>query len=211
MAVHQAPEARDPGRTPARDEAASWLDEHGDALYRYARARVGRRDLAEDLVQDTFVAALQSHARYQGSSSVRTWLLSILKHKVVDHYRRLAAAAPSIDLAPGEGPDPIRGRFFGPDGLWRRAVASWKTPDQAFEEREFREVLDGCLGRLPRTLAAVFLLRELEGLEMAELRRSLDLSEGNIRVRLHRARLLLRECLEHRWFAVRLRPPGGSP
>ena len=108
----------------------------------------------------------------------------------------------------GGGPDPIRDGFFGPDGLWKSRLASWKTPDKAFEEREFWEVLDGCLGRLPRALASVFFLRELEGLEMEELRRGLDLSEGNIRVRLHRARLLLRECLERRWFAVTLKPPG---
>jgi RNA polymerase sigma-70 factor (ECF subfamily) len=208
MAVHQVPEARDPGATSLREEAASWLDEHGDALYRYARIRVRRRELAEDLVQDTFVAALQARGRYEGNSSVRTWLLSILKHKIADHYRRVAAAVPPAELAPIEGHDPIRGEFFGADGLWKSPPASWRTPDKALEEREFWEVLDGCLGRLPRALASVFFLRELEGLEMEELRRGLDLSEGNIRVRLHRARLLLRECLERRWFAVTLKPPG---
>jgi RNA polymerase sigma-70 factor (ECF subfamily) len=208
MAAHRIPEARDPGAAALREEAASWLDEHGDALYRYARVRVGRRELAEDLVQDTFVAALQARGRFEGASSVRTWLLSILKHKIIDHYRRAAAAAPQADLPPAGDPDPIRDGFFGPDGLWKSPLASWKTPDKAFEEREFWEVLDGCLGRLPRALASVFFLRELEGLEMDEMRLGLDLSEGNIRVRLHRARLLLRECLERRWFAVTLRPSG---
>lgn len=211
MAVHQAHEAHDPRASPSREEAASWLDEHGDALYRYARARVRRRELAEDLVQDTFVAALQAQGRFHGRSSVRTWLLSILKHKIVDHYRRASDAEPPADVASIEGADPIRGRFFGPDGLWRRAVASWKTPDKALEDREFWEVFDGCLGRLPRALASVFFLREVEGLEMGELRRGLQLSEGNVRVRLHRARLLLRECLERHWFAATLKPPEGSP
>ena len=206
MAVHRAPQAREPGPPISREEAASWLDEHGDALYRYARARVGRRELAEDLVQDTFVAALQSWSRYEGTSTVQTWLLSILKHKIVDHYRRAAAAGPAVT----DGPDPIRDEFFGPDGLWRRPLASWRTPEKALEEREFWEVFDGCLGRLPRRLASVFLLRELEGLDTEELTRRLELSEGNVRVRLHRARLLLRECLERRWFAVTLKSPGGS-
>src|SRR5262249_40918384 len=92
-------------------------------------------------------------------------------------------------------------------GLWKTAPASWKTPDKALEDREFWDVLEGCLSRLPRALSSVFVLRELEELEMTELRRTLALSEGNIRVRLHRARLLLRECLERRWSPA---GPGGS-
>ena len=99
-------------------------------------------------------------------------------------------------------PDPVRDRYFSPKGLWKTAVASWKAPHQALEDREFWDVLDGCLGRLPRSLSSVFVLRELEGLDMAELRRDLALSDGNLRVRLHRARLLLRECLEKHWFGV---------
>lgn len=208
MAVQRMPDARDPGRPSAREEAASWLEEHGDALYRYARSRVGRRELAEDLVQDTFVAALQSRGRYQGTSSVRTWLISILRHKIIDQYRR-AATAPA-ERAAGDGGDPIGDAFFSPGGHWNRALASWKTPETDMQDREFRDVLDGCLGRLPRALASVFFLRELEGLEMAELRDRLALTEGNIRVRLHRARLLLRECLERRWFAAETRPPGRT-
>lgn len=204
MARHGVPEAHDHGTPPLREEAASWLDEHGDVLYRYARARVGRRELAEDLVQDTFVAALQARGRYQGDSSVQTWLLSILRHKIVDHFRRTASARPVST----DGPDSILDAFFGTDGLWKRAVASWRTPDRALEQREFWEVFDGCLGRLPRALASVFLLREIEGLGTEELRDRLEISEGNIRVRLHRARLLLRECLERRWFAATLEPPG---
>lgn len=210
MAVQRMPDARDPGRPSSREEAASWLAEHGDALYRYARSRVGRRELAEDLVQDTFVAALQSRGRYQGTSSVRTWLISILRHKIIDQYRRAATATAPTERDAGDRGDPIGDIFFAPDGHWNRALASWKTPEQDMEDREFREVLDGCMGRLPRALASVFALRELEELEMAELRDRLELTEGNIRVRLHRARLLLRECLERRWFAAAPKPPGRT-
>jgi RNA polymerase sigma-70 factor (ECF subfamily) len=202
MARQDVPGAREPGTTTPHEDAASWLDEHGDALFRYARLRVGRRELAEDLVQDTFVAALQARSRYEGGSSVRTWLLSILKHKIVDHHRRTSAARP----ATAEGTDAFLSSFFGPDGVWKRALASWRTPDEALERREFWEVFDGCLGRLPRALGSVFFLRELEGLGMEQLRERLEISEGNIRVRLHRARLLLRECLERRWFAATVEP-----
>ena len=207
MAQRQSSQSHDAPAFARRQDADTWLDEHGDALFRYARSRVRKRELAEDLVQETLLAALQSRDHFQGRSTVRTWLLSILRRKVVDHYRRLGASRPAPESDSIEDPDPVCARYFTTQGLWKTASASWKTPDQALEDREFWDVLEGCLSRLPRALSSVFVLRELEELEMTELRRTLALSEGNIRVRLHRARLLLRECLERRWFAA---GPEGS-
>jgi RNA polymerase sigma-70 factor, ECF subfamily len=198
-------DSREPPGSP--DEASAWVEEHGDALYRYARARVEGRELAEDLVQETFLAALQSLDRFQNRSSIRTWLFSILKHKIVDHYRRDASvrglAEPDAQAAAGPAPD----RFFTPGGLWAEAPSPWKTPEEALMDDEFHAILDGCLGGLPRSLAEAFILRELEEVEAANLCELLGLSPGNLRVRLHRARLLLRECLEKRWFDSR---PGDA-
>jgi RNA polymerase sigma-70 factor (ECF subfamily) len=158
-----------------------------DVLYRYARSRVGQRELAEDLVQETMLAAIQSLDRFQGRATVRTWLLSILRHKIVDHRRRSATSVLSAEADSVKTPDPVRAHYFDAKGLWKKAIASWKA-------------LEGCLERLPVALSTAFVLRELEEMETAELRRTLELSEGNLRVRLHRARLLLRECLEKNWF-----------
>ena len=201
MNARPTPQADDPETHSSARDASAWPDEHGDALYRYARSRVGSRELAEDLVQDAFLAALQSRGRFQGQSTVRTWLLSILRHKIVDHYRLVAGSVPIADSSVTGASDPVIDRYFSGKGLWKKAVGSWKAPDQALEDREFWDVLDGCLSRLPRALSAVFILRELEDLEPARLRDVLALSEANLRVRLHRARLLLRECLEKNWFA----------
>ncbi|MHB1561045.1 MAG: sigma-70 family RNA polymerase sigma factor [Isosphaeraceae bacterium] len=192
-------------------DVSTWPDEHGDALYRYARLRIGRRELAEDLVQETFLAAIQSRGRFRGSATVRTWLLSILRHKIVDHYRRAPGQgaksgrdddddAAVSDPEAGAQADPVIGRFFDEAGHWRKAPASWRAPDRELEAREFRDVLDGCLRRLPGSLASAFILRELEEIEVAELCEVLGLSAGNLRIRLHRARLLLRECLERHGF-----------
>ena len=179
------PEARDPGTSASRDEAASWLDEHGDALYRYAGPGWARRELAEDLVQDTFVAALQSRGRYR-DSSVRTWLLSILKHKIVDHHRRLAASPRPGELAKAVD-DPTRSAGNS-SGRWPWAAR--RHPGG----RPTRPSSVASSGRCStaasagsRALASVFLLRELEGLGIEDLRRTLGLSDANIRVRLHRA------------------------
>lgn len=186
-----------------REDASAWLEQHGDALYGYARARVGARDLAEDLVQETLLAALQARAQFAGRSSVRTWLFSILRHKIVDLYRRGGAGRQSAGH--GEMPAFPNGEpvFFTGDGSWRNTPSSWKTPEQALLDDEFRSVLDGCLGGLPPALAQVFLLRELEQIDAEELCKILGLTPGNLRVRLHRARLLLRDCLERRWFGSR--------
>ena len=88
MNARQTPQT-DRSDSPAMSgDAATWLDAHGDALYQYARSRVGNRELAEDLVQDAFLAALQSQGRFERRAAIRTWLVSILRHKIVDHYRR---------------------------------------------------------------------------------------------------------------------------
>jgi RNA polymerase sigma-70 factor (ECF subfamily) len=201
MAARRSQEVEGPGARQSAQDATAWLGDHGDALYRYARARVGTRELAEDLVQDVFLAALQSRGRFEGRSTVRTWLLSILRHKIVDHYRGLEETLPPSVSHAMDRCDRIEEHYFSAQGLWKTRLASWKSPDKALEDREFWDVLDNCLSRLPRALASAFVLREFEGLEVTELRRTLAVSEGNLRVRLHRARLLLRECLERRWFA----------
>jgi RNA polymerase sigma-70 factor, ECF subfamily len=100
MSAHPTTQADDSRAIASAVDGAPWLVEHGDALYRYARSRVGDRELAEDLVQDAFLAALESRDRFQGRATVRTWLLSILRHKIVDHYRRVAGSRPIVDCTP---------------------------------------------------------------------------------------------------------------
>ena len=180
-----------------------WLEVHGDVLYRYARARTGSREAAEDLVQETLLAALQARNRFQSKSSVRTWLLSILRHKIVDHYRRREPAKQASAEDETTAAQSIMRRFFTPEGLSREPPARWKTAEQALMDDEFWSVVDGCLGALPQTLAHAFVLRELDSVAMEELCTMLDLGAGNLRVRLHRARLLLRACLEKKWFGSR--------
>jgi RNA polymerase sigma-70 factor, ECF subfamily len=202
MTASQMPQADDPDTVSAAGDTSTWLEEHGDAMYRYARARVGHRHLAEDLVQDALVAALQSRERFEGRATIRTWLLSILRHKIIDHVRRAAVPLSAAEFDSDTKADAVRERYFSVKGLWQNALASWRAPDQALEDREFWDVLDGCLSRLPSSLSTPFILRELEDLNAEEMRRVLGLSEVNLRVRLHRARLLLRECLEKHWFGV---------
>src|SRR3954463_10777652 len=135
MTTEQARDTDSREPPAATDVASAWVEQYGDALFRYARGRVARRELAEDLVQETFLAALQSLDRFQNRSTTRTWLFSILRHKIVDHYRR---SEPGRDVAE---PAPTSDRFFTPGGHWSRAPSPWKSPEDALMDGEFHAVL----------------------------------------------------------------------
>lgn len=183
--------------------AASWLDEHGDALYRYAWSRVGRREPAEDLVQDTLLAALSARENFREQSAVRTWLLAILRRKIADYYRKKQPhAATNFEGAEATNRrSSIEKHVFRDDGSFHDTPARWKSPPESLEDLELREVLDRCMERLPIGFAVAFTLREVDEVPADEIRRRLGVTAGNLRVRLYRARLLLRECLEKNWFA----------
>lgn len=177
-------------------DPATWVDRYGDVLYRHALSRVGRCDVAEDLVQETFLAALKARDRFSGQSLESTWLLGILKRKIVDHYRK-ARSTQSV----GEEIVSLL-EFFRKNGHWKANLPKWPSdPQQDLEDREFWQVLQHCKSELPESLAAAFTLRELEQLETRETCTALGISPSNLSVRLHRARLLLRRCLERNWFS----------
>jgi RNA polymerase sigma-70 factor (ECF subfamily) len=178
-----------------------WLDEHGDVLYRYALARVRDRSLAEDLVQETLVAALKAKDSFAGRAAERTWLVGILKHKIIDALRKRGRETPLEEL-PSAADEP--GDWFDERGEWRVAPSAWGRPEQSLEQDQFWRVLQDCIDRLPERLAAVFTLREIDGLESEEICNVLEVSTtNNLWVMLSRARMRLRQCLEIQWFAVR--------
>lgn len=179
----------------ASEDAGRLLDEHGDYLFRFAVSRVGDESLAEDLVQETLLASLKG-ARHSGSSSERTWLTAILKHKLIDHYRKAMREIP----LEGDREDP---EFFDEDGHWtaEHAPRSWDPgPADILERKEFRRALTRALAVLPPRSAAVFVLREIEGLSGKEICDLLNISSANFWISMHRARLQLRNLLEKNWF-----------
>ncbi len=182
-------------------DPALWVDHFGDYLFRYALGRLRDRDAAEDLVQETFLAALRARGRFAGRSSPRTWLVGILKHKLLDAVRRRAA---------DPGPDAAADALFDRKGMWRVRPEEWGgDPRAALETEEFWAAFHVCLGRLPVRLADAFTLRELEGLAAEQVCAALDVSRGNLWVLMHRARLALWRCLDANWFR---RPTGeGRP
>jgi RNA polymerase sigma-70 factor (TIGR02943 family) len=179
-----------------------WLDEHGSVLYGFALARVRDPLAAQDLVQEAFLAALKARDQFGGQSSERTWLVGILKHKIMDFFRRKYKDA--IVTSSDESEDSIVNSFDG-YGHWNvqggHAPKSWGNDAIGdFERAEFKATLDGCLAGLPPKTAQAFTLREMDERGTEEICKVLNISATNLWVLLHRARTQLRRCLEVNWF-----------
>lgn len=185
-------------------DPATWVDDHGDCLFRFALMRLRDASLAEDVVQETLLSAIQAVNSYTGNATERTWLIGILKHKIIDHYRKnnkqVQLTEEDADLSGTE-------RFFErPDkwsGHWAiplRPVDPEQSPEDVIERGEFWNVMKACLSALPDRVANVFTLREMDGLSSEEICDALGLSSSNFWVIMHRARMQLRRCIEIKWF-----------
>lgn len=175
-----------------------WVDRYGDYLYAFAQLRLVDRTTAEDVVQETFLSALNSMKNFRGHSSERTWLTSILKHKILDHFRKKQREKTPHDL--GVPQDNVQ-QFFDEKGHWKEGPSKWDTnPKKLLEQKEFLRILHTCLEGLSSRVAKTFVLREIEGLNTDEICKVLNISATNCWVILHRARMLLRRCLELNWF-----------
>lgn len=176
-----------------------WVDKHGDYLYNFAYTRVQSKELAEDLVQETFVAALKAMKSFKGKSTEITWLISILKRKVIDHYRK---SSTKKEITSTEYTSPFqKGGMW--DGHWNmeRAPKQWPSElDDPIHQDEFRKILEVCLSNLPEKWKAVFVLKFMEDASSDEICKELDCTPSNFWVILHRTRLKLRECIEFKWL-----------
>jgi RNA polymerase sigma-70 factor (ECF subfamily) len=183
-----------------RSDPATWVDAHGAALLAYATPRVRDQQTAEDLVQETFLAALQA-GNFRGDAQERTWLVAILRNKICDHFRRLARERTQAN---GEDLDPVAdGQFTRVLEAWTREPEKWAVDDEALiTNREFWEIFHACLGALPSRQAAAFVLRMMEDVDAERVCQDLGVTATNLWVMLHRARCRLRACLEERWFTA---------
>jgi len=188
--------AQKPGNAGAQSISEQWLSLHGDALFRYALLLVADEHRAEDLVQETLLAALKGRSRYSAAASERTWLIAILRNKVIDERRRdrrrdqyLADVDPAV-----EG-------NFSRFGKWRKPPGRW-TPDpqSLLESQEFWAIFHSCMRALPVQMRDAFALRVVEGLDASETCRILEITSANLWTVLYRARERLRRCLEGKWF-----------
>ncbi|MCI2229432.1 sigma-70 family RNA polymerase sigma factor [Polaribacter sp. MSW13] len=174
-----------------------WIDNYADYLYNYAVSRVNNSDLAKDLVQDTFFAGLKSAKNFQGKSTERTWLVSILKRKVIDYYRKINSK---------KGQAEVRMNFYNDgenEGDWieERVPQSWDNQSERdIENEELKEQIERCIDNLPEKYAMVFKMKTIQGFETEEICKELEITPSNLWVIVHRARTQLRKCMEDNWF-----------
>ncbi|MBS4038349.1 MAG: sigma-70 family RNA polymerase sigma factor [Hydrogenophaga sp.] len=175
-------------------------------LMKFARLQLRNEAWAEDAVSETLLAALARPQSFERRSQLKTWLVGILKHKVVDalrHHGREICVGEDADDA---REDPLEHMAFKADGHFAETPADWGNPEQDLDNRQFMTILEACTERLPAVQGRLFLMREWLELSTDEICKELALTPTNLYVLLHRARLRLRECLEQNWFARTRRP-----
>lgn len=176
------------------------VDAHGDALFRYALLRVREREAAEDLVQDTLLAAIESRDRFQGQSQPRTWLIGILRHKILDHLRSRDRQQP-VSQASGDEEDRSVEALFDKRGMWQKHPGRFAIDsNDLVEKEEFWAALTQCIDELPQRQAQAFTLKSVDEVATGQACEALAVTQSHLWVLLHRARTRLRQCLELSWF-----------
>ena len=176
------------------------LVDHRSYLLRFARLQLRNDAWAEDAVSETLLAALSKPQSFGNRSQLKTWLVGILKHKVIDLLR---SNCRYVDLGSdddGDGSDEIDRLAFRSDGHFVEQPATWGDPNKTLQQRQFFEVLEVCVDKLPPALGRLFLMREWLELSCPEVCKELAITPTNLYVQLHRARLRLQECLNIHWF-----------
>jgi RNA polymerase sigma-70 factor (ECF subfamily) len=186
-------------------DPGKWVAEYGDYLYSYALGRVNDPGRAEDLVQETFLAALKARESFRGGSSERTWLTSILKRKIIDSYRKKYASKESsfgayedtiFDADFYRNEEPFKGHWQKE----RAPVSQSFLPEGELEQEELMKFINLCMENLPPQLATVFIMRMIDEEDSETICKELGITTSNLWVMLHRARLKMRACLEKSWL-----------
>ncbi|TXE09803.1 sigma-70 family RNA polymerase sigma factor [Seonamhaeicola algicola] len=173
-----------------------WIDLYSDYLYNYTITRVNDKVIAQDLVQDTFLAGLKSMKNFKGEASERTWLISILKRKIIDYYRKINSNKGKAEVRMSYNDAETEG-----DWLEERVADPFdKTAEDDMQNNELGNAIHNCLGKLPSKQADVFKMKTILGYETETICNELNITPSNLWVIIHRARTAMADCLEKNWF-----------
>jgi len=174
-----------------------WVDQYADYLFNYAVTRVSDAEIAKDLVQETFFAGLKSAKNYKGDAAERTWLIAILKRKVIDHYRKINSK---------KGKAEVRMNYNSnseSEGDWlEEQVADPYSSmnDNILENEELGQAIQQCITKLPKKQSQVFVMKTIQGIDTEDICNELGINPSNLWVMIHRARTALMDCLNKNWF-----------
>lgn len=172
-----------------------WVENYTDTLYQWAFFKLSEEELAKDLVQETFIVAFQKFDTYEGKSNPKTWLISILNHKILDHYRKQYRN-------PIESFGDTENTFFDEEGMWLddKRPKEWNSDANLLDNNDFLKTLDACIGKLPMVWSSAIQLKYISEKGGAEICKELNISTTNFWQIIHRAKLNLRQCLDINWF-----------
>ncbi len=177
-------------------EPNQWIDLYSDYLFNYTISRVSDREKAQDLVQDTFLAGLKSMKNFKGEASERTWLISILKRKIIDHYRKSNSKKGKAEVRINYNDSESEG-----DWLEERVADPFdKTAQDSLENNELGDAIHKCLDKLPKKQAKVFKMKTILEYETEVICNDLNITASNLWVIIHRARTGMADCLKENWF-----------
>jgi RNA polymerase sigma-70 factor (TIGR02943 family) len=178
----------------------NWVSAHADYLYSFAITRINDDEQAKDLVQETFLAALQRVSNFEGKSSERTWLTAILKNKIIDVYRKKSSGLKAVGLTQVEDEQK---HFFEEDGHWnpKHAPQAFGIEDKDhLVNREFENIMKKCMDKLPALWLSVFTMKHIDDEPTDTICAELKVSASNFWVIIHRAKVNLRACLQKNWI-----------
>jgi RNA polymerase sigma-70 factor (ECF subfamily) len=182
--------------TDQKEAIKCWVELYSDNLYSWALYKTSSVEVAEDLVQDTFMAAVQSFTSFEGKSNPKTWLFSILNHKINDYHRRNFRKPTIYDNS-------ILQVFFDSNDQWKaeERPETWSDePENLLDDSEFHKIFEYCLGKLPDHWFSAIQLKYMEEKNGDLICQELEITPTNFWQILHRTKLQLRRCLELNWF-----------
>jgi len=182
-------------------DPVTWVENYADYLYGFAMSRLRDDEVAKDLVQDTFLAALQRIDNFEGKSQEKTWLTAILKKKIADFYRK-KSSGDLRNLKIRDAEQEQRDFFDAETGHWNtahRPQAFGMETNDPLMMKELGAILNACIAKLPGLWSAVFSMKHLDDLESELICTELKLTSANFWVIMHRTKLNLRACLQKNW------------
>lgn len=173
-----------------------WIERYSDYLFNYTITRVNDREIAKDIIQDTFFAGLKSMKNFKGEATERTWLISILKRKIIDYYRKINSKKGQAEVRMTYNTDENEG-----DWLEERVEdEGYLNAEEILENSELGDAIYNCLDKLPEKQATVFKMKTILNYETETICNELNITASNLWVIIHRARIAMAECMEKNWF-----------
>ncbi|WGK63582.1 sigma-70 family RNA polymerase sigma factor [Croceiramulus getboli] len=178
-------------------DPTQWVQKYSDYLFNYTITRVNDRELANDLIAETFLAGLKSMKNFKGEAAERTWLIAILKRKIIDHYRKSNSKKGQAEVRMGYTHDESEG-----DWLEERVADPYdRNAEDKMENEELGGAILTCLSKLPERQSVIFKMKTMDGMDTETICNEFNITSSNLWVIIHRARTAMASCLEDNWLS----------